>query len=353
MGQAMIHIEARQMGRRAFFATNIFVREDQFDGLIVNHPHAAELNGMLTEMLMTLEGVELNLWKRSVTPTLHHLRMAWHNNADVMDFSIYSRMAIERSSRRERTKLNLMQTVKKVESFRRVRLDEIGYGYLKDFEQWLRCNGSRESTIHKELRNIRTLLNEALREGLIQKCPFANYPMPKVTKSEHTTLTEDELQRIREVSVYTAVRDAFLFCCRTGMRYSDYMTLEDNMFCQKNGNMWLVYQTVKTGVEVQLPIYLFGNLPHPRISSNSVANRQLNAICREAKVTKHISFHTARHTFATLMLSRGVPITTVQRMLGHTSVRMTERYAKTTQDKIENDVASIMKNVCWHKNAVT
>lgn len=341
MGLGQIHIEATQNGRKAYFATNVFVEEKQFDGIIVNHPHAAELNGMLMEMVMQLESYEVALWRQGRCATLEDLRNSWHNKVDQNDFVEYATTMIQKSSRKEHTKLNLMQTVKKVERFKRLNIEEVDYRFLRCYEEWLREQGFHPNTIYKEMCNVKTVISEALREGLIQIDPFIRYRLPRTVGREHITLTEEELKLIASARRYPYTRDAFLFCCCTGLRFSDYTNLDESKFRILNGKRWLVFTTVKTGVEVRIPIHLFGDLPHPTITSNSVVNRQLQEICKEVGIAKKVSFHTARHTFATLLINKGVPITSVQRMLGHTSVRMTERYAELSDKKMESDLAQI------------
>mgnify|MGYP003292408922 CR=1 FL=1 len=343
MGLGLIQVEAYQSGRKAYFSTNVFVAKDQFDGIVINHPHATELNGIIIELIMKLESIELNLWKHGIEPTLNHLRASWREKRDMTDFSSFALREIERSNRKVRTKQNLCQTVNKIQQFRKVSLLDIDHLFLKDFEEWLRKSRISNNTVHKEMRNLRTLIGEAVHAGLINENPFLRYKMPKSEKKEHVFLTESEINQIASSSLYPEIRDAFLFCCRTGLRFSDYQLLDESNFQIIRGRVWLIYTTVKTGIEVRVPIFLFGSLPHPHIASNATANKSLRALCNELGIRKAVTFHTARHTFATIMLSRGIPITSVQQMLGHTSVRMTERYAETTFDKLESDILKIAR----------
>lgn len=338
MGLGLIQIEAYQNGHKAYFSTNIFVAKDQYDGFVINHPHASELNGIITELVMKLEKVELDLWKHGISPNLDHLRSAWREKKELTDFATFAFQVVDKSDRKEHTKQNLRQTIRKVQAFRSVSLCDIDYLYLKDFEDWLRKTHITPNTIHKEMRNFRTLLGEAILEGLITENPFKRYKIPRLEKKEHIVLSEGEMLRIKKTQCYPDVRDAFLFCCHTGLRFSDYKELSSSNFKIIKGKTWLVYVTIKTGIEVRIPMYAIGEYPYPQIPSNAVVNRQLQQICIDANIKKSISFHTARHTFATMMLSKGVPITSVQQMLGHTSVRMTEKYAETTQKKLEADV---------------
>lgn len=341
MRQGLIQIEAYKLGKKAYFSTHIYVREEQFDGMIVQHPHAADLNAMLTDMILKLESIELDLWKHGIEPTLDHLRQGWRESHKLTDFIWFAAQTVAASSRKDSTKQNLFQTISKLAKFRRCSVAEIDYLYLRGFEEWLRGQNISRNTIQKEMSNFRALISEAIRAGLLKENPFDRYQMPRTEKKQHVVLTEDEIARIAKCPINTNVRDAFLFCCKTGMRYSDYVRLSEANFKVIQGREWLVFCTVKTHTTVYFPYYLVGPLPYPAISNNAVVNRQLQKICSQAGITKSVTFHTSRHTFATRMLSLGIPITTVQQMLGHSSVKMTERYAETTLGKIEADMCKI------------
>ena len=146
--------------------------------------------------------------------------------------------------------------------------------------------------------------------------------------------------------------DAFLFCCYTGLRYSDFCSLTAESVVHRGDEWWLSYRSVKTATAVRSPLHLlFGGKAvailvdyagHEKLffqlKNNSNANKQLSLLARLAGIEKHISFHTARHTHATLLLYSGVNITTVQRLLGHHSVRTTQIYAEVMDRTIVQDL---------------
>ncbi len=343
MGRSLIQIEARKGARKAYFSTNVYITPEQWKNAIVEHPNAAELNAYVLDCMMRLEAIELDLWKHGIEPTLDHLRRGWRAKAKLTDFGEFARSVVCKSERKQRTVDNIMHTIRKVESFRKVCISEIDYTYLKEFEQWLRERGICQNTIAKQMTNIRTIISEAVRAGLVTDDPFLKYQKPKTIPKEHITLTEREIKRVEKVSVHTNVRDAFLFCCHTGLRYSDYCALSDDCWKMQGKKRWLIVSTQKTGAVVRLPMHLLGDYPHPKIGCNSDTNRQLHEIVKAARIDKRVTFHTARHTFATLMLNKGVDITSVQTMLGHTSIRMTQRYAETKDRKVERDVRKAMR----------
>ena len=151
---------------------------------------------------------------------------------------------------------------------------------------------------------------------------------------------------------YQKTLDAFLFCCYAGMRYSDFINLSPNNIVEIRQETWLIYKSVKTNTEVRLPLYLLfegkgiailekyqDNLQEFfHLRDNSNVNKDLIVIARMAGLSKKISFHTARHTNATLLIYNGVNITTVQKLLGHKSVKTTQVYTNVMDMTIVNDL---------------
>ena len=134
--------------------------------------------------------------------------------------------------------------------------------------------------------------------------------------------------------------DAFLFCCYAGMRYSDFINLSSENIVDINQETWLIYKSVKTGTEVRLPLYLLFHL-----RDNSNINKDLIIITRLAGLSKRISFHTARHTNATLLIYNGINITTVQKLLGHKSVKTTQIYTNVMDMTIIHDLEKMKQAI--------
>ena len=152
------------------------------------------------------------------------------------------------------------------------------------------------------------------------------------------------------------VLDAFLFCCYTGLRYSDFCALSTMNVVPINRTRWLCLKMQKTNIEIKLPLSLLfdgkaleviDRYPSVEelaaIPSNCETNKLLAEVGRLAGVKKHFTYHTARHTCATLLVHQGVPITTVQKVLGHTSVKTTQIYSEVLSDTIVRDLKSIRK----------
>lgn len=185
----------------------------------------------------------------------------------------------------------------------------------------------------------------------------------KLEKVDRGYLSEDEVIAIatKEISIkrLDQVRDVFVFACYTGLAYADIATLRaDNIQKMFDGKLWIVTHRQKTKTNVNVPLlptaekilrkyegqFLNGELLP--ILSNQKTNAYLKEIADICEIEKNLTFHLARHTFATTMtLGKGVPIESVSKMLGHTNIQTTQIYARITNEKISKDMATLAQNL--------
>lgn len=364
-GTALVQVEASLNQRKIYFKTNIYLKPEHWDkrtSQVIVHPQANDLNAMLFEFVLHLQGVELALWKRGVPATLSLLKDAMKKNRPVnVTFPVFAKEYVTHSDRRESTKENLYTTITVLQEFRPgLDFKDITYTFLKDFEVYLREKGNGINTVAKHLRQLRTLVNEAINQGYIHAdaYPFRKYKI-KQEKGRHEFLTPDELRKLENLEVSDRklrhVLDAFLFCCYVGLRFSDFCQLKQSNFIKVNGKKWLHFKSVKTGIELRLPLHLLFEgkalaildryciTEFASLGSNSEVNKCLAQISEMARIKKHVTYHTARHTCATLLIHQGVPITTVQKLLGHTSVKTTEIYSEILSSTILRDLKAIKR----------
>ena len=362
---ALVQAEALLNQRKVYFKTNIYLKPEHWDkqtSQVCNHPQANDLNTMLFEFILHLQAIELSLWKRGIPVTLSLLKDAIKKDKPVnVTFPVFARTYIQESDRKRSTKENLMTTITVLQEFRPgIDFKDITYTFLRDFEVHLKEKGNSVNTVAKHMRQLRTLVNEAINQGYIPSdaYPFRKYKI-KQEKGRKEFLTPDELKRLENLDVDKKLRhvlDAFLFCCYTGLRYSDFCQLTPENIIRVNGKRWLYFKSVKTGVEIRLPLHLLFEgkalavlerydivTDFAKIGPNSEANKYLAQLATLARIRKHITYHTARHTCATLLVHQGVPITTVQKLLGHTSVRTTEVYSEVLSNTIIRDLKAVKR----------
>ncbi len=359
----LIQIEAYQAGRKAYFSSRIHVARNQFShGLVVNHPLADRYNTYLYKLRNEIEAIELDMITSGRRCTLPILKAAWKENVSVsVPFMQFVQSVVERSASRSRhTKDSYLTLAKTVDSFRGGSvLEDIDIDFLNDFVTWQKNRGMSQSTISGRLKSIRAIINEAIARNLLprESNPFYYFRIPKI-RSREEVLTFAEVHRLERVRLEgreARVRDCALMGIYTGLRYHDLTTLTSDMLIRERGKTWLVIEPKKTsrssGVVVRLPLStLFGgkalsligkygtieDLTH--VGNNASANRTLKDIIARIGISRRITFHTMRHTFCTLLMAKGVPITTVSRLAGHTKIEQTQRYAHIAQDMIAKDV---------------
>lgn len=364
-GTALVQVEASLNQRKIYFKTNLYIKPEHWDkrtSQVIGHPQANDLNSMLFEFVLYLQGIELALWKRGVPATLSLLKDAMKKNRPInITFPIFAKEYVQHSDRRESTKENLFTTITVLQEFRPgLDFKDITYAFLKDFEVYLREKGNGINTVAKHLRQLRTLVNEAINQGYIHAdaYPFRKFKI-KQEKGRHEFLTPDELKKLENLEVHDLklrhVLDAFLFCCYVGLRFSDFCQLTPSNFIRVNGKRWLHFKSIKTGIELRLPLHLLFEgkalaildryciTEFASLGSNSEVNKALSVITSMARIKKHVTYHTARHTCATLLIHQGVPITTVQKLLGHTSVKTTEIYSEILSSTILRDLKAIKR----------
>lgn len=363
---SMVEVEARLVSKTVYLPTNVYLKPIQWNQdeqeVLPSHPNHELLNRFLQECMLKLEWKELQMWKNDTPLTLEQLISYENNdtNENSQPFTDFCRKYISSSRKRESTKKNLMTTVKLIDAYYAdTSFKSFTYEYIMGFEHFLSSKNFKVNTIIKHIKHLRSFYNEAMNRELIKQGEdaFRKYKMLK-GEAKYTFLLPDELQKLENLSLEGKNRrmlhtlDAFLFCCYTGLRYSDFCSLRSENLVYINNNVWLIYKSVKTEVEAKLPLYLLFNGSAMsilerykynidtffRIRSNSSIDKDLIKIKNLAGINTHISFHTARHTNATLLVYKGVNITTVQKLLGHKNIKTTQHYADILPQGIVNDL---------------
>ncbi len=364
-GKALIQVEAYLNGQKRYFSTEVYVKPSQWDNrrrFIKNHPNMDALNLYLQNYVMELERDELEKKRGNNVFSLEDL----HREADVSStsFLTFMREEISRGNLKKSTLKNHLSTLQVLSLFKKELLfEDINFNFLCDFEYFLLNQKYHRNTIAKHMKHLKRYINLAINKELFEpnKYPFRKYKI-KYQESKRGHLTPDELDRLEKLDLdgrLTLRRslDMFLFSCYTGLRFSDIVSITKENFLLIDDKVWLVYSSIKTDVSVRLPLFLLfegKSLPiyerykntsrtlfNVSLSSNSNVNKHLRQIIRLAGIDKRVSFHCARHTNATLLLYNGANITTVQKLLGHKSVRTTEIYSNIMDMTIVRDLKKI------------
>ncbi len=362
-GMALVQVEAYLGRKKKYFSTKVYLKPEQWDNkklIVKNHPNADALNRLIYEFVATIEKKELELWQQGKRISLELLKNALTTQENNSSFISFFRQEVMNSSLKDSTKRNHLSTLMLLQEFKKnITFSDLTFELISSFEYFLQLKGYHTNTIAKHMKHLKRHVNIAINKEYIeiQKYAFRKYKI-KTIENKHTHLVPEELERLENLILsgrYVKLQkslDAFLFCCYAGMRYSDFINLSSENFVDINQETWLIYKSVKTGTEVRLPLYLLfsgkgiailnkyrDNLEdffHLRDNSN--VNKDLIIITRLAGLSKRISFHTARHPNATLLIYNGINITTVQKLLGHKSVKTTQVYTNVMDMTIIHDL---------------
>lgn len=249
-------------------------------------------------------------------------------------------------------------------------VESIDYKFLDSFDVYLKQKfGNHQNTAWNYHKHLRRVLNLAISMEHIQKNPYNKFKVP-LEETHREILTIEELTRLEEKDIQierlAAVRDIFVFACYTGLSYSDISKLNQNHL-QKgiDKKEWIIIDRSKTNNRCRIPVLpqakeilrKYENYPknqHKGVLLPVLTNQKMNSYLKElgdiCNINKSITMHMARHTFATsVTLGNGVPIETVSKILGHTSLKTTQIYAKILDHKISEDMELLQNRLSEKK----
>ena len=246
-------------------------------------------------------------------------------------------------------------------------LYQLSYSFIVDFEHYLRTTNPinkgqplSNNGLMKHLERLKKLLNLAVKLEWVEKHPFVRFSL-KFTKHDRPFLTQQELEKLEQLELalenHQVTRDIFVFCCYTGLAYSDVKSLTDNHVVRGiDGEYWIYSKRAKSGQLLKIPLLdkamaILDRYKDPDCVPGQLllpvyCNQKLNEYLKEIRVisgiNKKLTFHSSRHTFATTVtLANGVPIETVSKLLGHTKLSTTQVYARVLEKKVSEDMSSL------------
>lgn len=246
-----------------------------------------------------------------------------------------------------------------------ISLEEVTPKFLSNFDNYLRVEYSMANNHAMKIRQkLRTIYKVAIDNGWVSKNPFSTVkihfdPVERdvLTKSELTALIQTDMifDRLEKM------RDVFVFACFTGLAHCDVAGLtKENIITDESGQVWLKTHRQKTSEVVDIPLLEIPQLIIKKYQgmkelngkllptlTNSCSNLYLKEVAVRCGINKTLTFHMARHTFATTVtLSNGVPMESVAKMLGHRNIRTTQIYAKVIKDKLAEDMNNLATRIC-------
>lgn len=242
-----------------------------------------------------------------------------------------------------------------------ISVKQINHKFVTDLTVYLKTDGGcGHNTTIKFLQTFKRIILICSRNGWITKDPFVGIPL-RLREVERPYLTEDELQRLMDfhspIERINRVKDFFVFSCFTGLAYADVKKLRRREIERDDSGYWIRTKRQKTGARSHIPLLeaplriinkyndlsmLLDDDPVLPILSNQKMNAYLKELADMCSITKTLSFHIARHTFATTVtMTNGVPMESVSKMLGHKNLRSTQHYARIVDQKVGDDMTAL------------
>lgn len=343
-----------------------------------NGKTARETNHYINEVRSKLFQcyLDLKLEHRVLSPKLIKSRFLGedkkiHSLQDIIDYhneTMASKLSSKTMCHYRTSQKYLLEYLKAKHKSSDLYLQDLDYAFVLGFESFLRGYQPKHyqgkignNAVMKHIQRLRKMITLAYHLEWIDRDPFVKFK-PTLEKKEREFLTDIELKNIENLSPsierLSVVKDLFIFSCYTGISYGDIMELSDDNIIQGiDGHSWIMSRRNKTGVPFKIPllpmtellIKKYKNHPRTQFSGNlmpTLSNQRLNSYLKEiadlCHIKKNLTFHMARHTFATTVtLSKGVPIETVSKLLGHTKIATTQVYARVIEQKVSDDMEKL------------
>lgn len=376
-GQMPIYQRITINGQRYDVSTSLFVEESKWSSeaskMKGNSEEARLFNGRLDLMRATVYEAEKKLYMNQIEITFESFKNEYQGKKErerllIPIFKEHNRKIKELLGQEyapgtlERYETSLKHTKNFLSwkyNISDINIEKIDHSFITEYEFYLRSERKcANNTAVKYIKNFHKIINQCLANGWLNKDPFVNYKA-KVKEVVREFLTEKEIEDLINKEFVSdrleLVRDIFVFSCFTGLAYIDVKQLtQNNISLGIDGDKWIFKTRQKTDTASKIPLLptaleiINKYADHPvclnenrllPILSNQKMNAYLKEIADVCGIKKELTFHIARHTFATTVtLSNGVPLETVSKMLGHTNLKTTQHYAKILDKKISEDM---------------
>ncbi len=351
-------------------------RESRLNG---KSKEAVEVNAKIDKLLLTVNSAFDSLVERKTDFDATAVKEAFQGSKETQMtlFKLFDRHIGEVRARvgidvSRRTLPNYLYTRSRLADFvsSRFKVSDLAFcqlneQFIREFQEYVVIEkGLGVQTVRHYLAILKKICRIAFKEGYSDKFYFEHYKLPKQKETAPRALSKEDFEKIRDIELtgcrpeHSIVRDMFLFACYAGTSYVDVVAITpDNLSRDDNEALWLKYRRGKNGQLSRVKLLpeavafiekyrddtrgtLFPVIPYQALKWC------LTSIKMKAGIKGRLSYHVARHTFATsVCLSQGVPIETVSKMLGHKHITTTHIYAKITNDKIKRDMENLQARI--------
>ena len=375
-GTGLIQIQVYLRRKSKYFSTGQYILPGEWDEVkgVINRKDAEYINQKIQMQIHDLEEYEYKARAKG-----EHFRLDMipdSREPRKQNFLTYMENLIEKEDIAPGTRKQHRSSLKHLKNFGKiVYFQDVTRKNIEAFDKYLhelRHPDTNErlveqSSIYGQHKRIKKWIRRAIIEGLVKEDPYLIIKIPSGNRNTIKYLTENELAAIEQKEItnkrLSAIRDVFLFSCYTGLAYQEAANLcEKNIAVDEDGTSWLTGERGKVSGNRQTSATGFFMVPlhqkaleilkrykgtKPGFLLPVISNVQYNSFLKEiailCDVETNLTTHVARHTFATTFtMAKGISIETVKEMLGHSSVRMTERYAKVLKIRVKDEMKRIL-----------
>ena len=349
-------------------------RESRLNG---KSKEAVEINAKIDKLLLAINSAYDSLLERKIDFDATAVKEAFQGSVETQ-MTLLKRLDIHIEDMQSRIGIDVAKSSMSTYIYtrrylgefikKRFKVEDLAFGQLNEhmayeFQEYvLKDKGLAVDTARHYLAILKKICRLAFKEGHSEKRYFVNFKLPKENRKAPRALSREDFEKIRDLEIpasrvtHNIARDLFLFACYTGVPYADAVSItDDNIYTDDNGALWLKYLRKKNehlGRVKLLPEAialiekyhsverkeLFPMIHHPNLRRHMKGLRDL------AGIKTDLVYHMGRHTFGSLItLEAGVPIETINKMLGHTNLTTTQLYAKVTPKKLFDDMDIFIK----------
>ena len=362
--RGLLQMEIKFRRVRKFATTGIKLYADQWDDrrMVINTIDSPQLNMQLSDMRLRFDEYISATRKngrffdeRCVERIIAVLNGEDPDNGEsYIDF--VERRISERGDIRESTRRAQSKFPGALREFGLIqRFSDLTPKNIREFDKWLHGRSYKQTTVYSYHKFNKTYINEAVRDGIIDKSPYVGLKIDRGRSDKRKYLLPEELRRIEDAEIpdssIARVRDLFVFQCYTGLAYADLSKFDFSKAEKRNGRYVLSDRRQKTNEDYSIVLLspavrilekYGGVLP---VISNQQYNLRLKVLESYAGLDKGLTSHVGRHTFAVMALNNGVRIEHVAKMLGHADIATTQIYAKILAREVEKDFDMLEKKI--------
>lgn len=316
---------------------------------------ALNMNVVISRKIYEIETAIMELQTKGIPITHEIVKKNIYTDKeenDSNDFILFCQESLVNFDVGKNTRFQYNTFIKALKEFQSmISFSDINLDFVERFNQFLKGRGYKQNTIHNYHKHMKRFINRAVNLDILKKSPYRDFHV-KTEETVRIYLSVKEIERIEDLKNNKHIpphllklSKIFLFSCYTGLRYSDVKKLK----WKDIGEDKLYLKTEKSSKVISIPLTNKAKEHIPErqraeervfdIVSNQKANTHLKLIAMYAQIDKTITYHTSRHTFATISLSLGIPLKIIQSILGHSSIKTTEIYAKIIDEWKDKEMA--------------